>query len=293
MNKSKKIDSRETGLEIGLIFARYFLKTEHLHYGYWPDSLDVDICNLPQAQENHSNYIISHIPDETKTIMDVGCGVGIFSLKLVNLGYQVDCVSPSLMLAKRARDLLGDKSHIFECNFEELQTENRYDMVLFSESFQYVNLEKGLQDSLRFLNDSGYLLICDFFKTDAEGESALGGGHKLSKFYDLISRYPFKPVKDIDITKETAPNLTIVNDFFTDVGFPFWNLVISFLNRNYLIFSRFLQWKYRKKIEKINQKYFSGARNAENFAIFKSYRFLLYKKTAPYSVVKNRMESKE
>ena len=288
MKRHKKIDSKETGLEIGLIFARYFLKTEHLHYGYWPESLDIDICNLPLAQENHSNFITSHIPEGIKTILDIGCGVGLFTLKLVNSGYQVDCVSPYPMLTKRARDLLGDKSHIFECNFEELQTENRYDMVLFSESFQYVDLEKGLQNSFKFLNDNGYLLICDFFKTDAKGKSALRGGHRLNEFYNLISQHPFKSVKDIDITKETAPNLTLVNDFFTDAGLPVWNLVIGFLNRNYFFFSRFLQWKYKKKIEKINQKYFSGKRNAENFAIFKSYRFLLYKKkTDPYTAVKN------
>ncbi len=269
MKKRKKIDSKETGLEIALIFARHFLKTDHLHYGYWPDSLEIDIHNLPKAQENHSNFVISHIPEETKTILDVGCGAGRLTHKLVNLGYQVDCISPSPILAQHVRELLGDKCHIFECSFEELQTSNRYDMVMFSESFQYVNLEKGLQNSLIFLNDGGYLLICDFFKTDAEGKSALGGGHKLSKFYDIISRYPFKPVKNIDITKETAPNLTIVNNFFSNVGLPIWNLVISFLNRNYTFLSRFLQWKYRRKIEKINQKYFSGARNAENFSIFK------------------------
>jgi len=286
LKKRKKIDSRETGLEIGLIFARYFLKTEHLHYGYWLEGLDIDIRNLPRAQENHSNFIISNIPDGTRTIMDIGCGAGRFTLKLINLGYQVDCVSPDPMLIKRTRGLLGDKSHIFECNFEELQTENRYDMVLFSESFQYVDLEKGLQNSLKFLNDNGYLLICDFFKTDTEGKSALRGGHRLTEFYDLISNYPFKSAKDIDITRETAPNLTLIDDFFKEVGLPVWDLVIGFLNRNYFFFSRFLKWKYKKKIKKINQKYFSGERNAENFAIFKSYRLLLYKKTVPYSIVK-------
>ena len=37
-------------------------------------------------------------------------------------------------------------------------------------------------------------------------------------------------------------------------------------------------WKYNKKIEKINRKYFSGTRNADNFENFKSYRLLLYNK---------------
>ncbi len=281
MKKRKKVDSREVGLEIALLLGKHFFKTEHLHYGYWTSDLDIDLLNLPQAQENHSNFIISHIPAKTKTILDVGCGVGRFALRLANMGYHVDGVSPSPAFTKYARDLLEDKSHIFECSFEELQTENRYDVILFSESFQYVNLRKAFQNTLKFLNDGGYILICDFFKTDADGKSALRGGRKLTKFYDIISQYPLKPIKDIDITRETAPNLKIVNDLLTNVGHPIWNLIIHLLNNNYPLFSRGLQWKYGKRIEKINRKYFSGERNAENFTIFKSYRLLLYKKVNP------------
>ncbi|MDY6854155.1 MAG: class I SAM-dependent methyltransferase [Thermodesulfobacteriota bacterium] len=280
MKKSRKIDSREVGLEIALLLGKHFFKTEHLHYGYWTSDLDIDLLNLPQAQENHSNFVISHIPSQTKTILDVGCGVGRFALKLADRGYHVDCVSPSPVFTKYAHDLLGNKSHIFECSFETLQTENLYDMILFSESFQYLKLKKVFQNALKFLNDGGYILICDFFKTDANGKSALRGGRKLTKFYDTVSQYPLKTIKDIDITPETAPNLKIVNDLLTNVGHPIWNLIIHFLNNNYPLFSKSLQWKYRKRIEKINRKYFSGERNAENFATFKSYRLLLYQKVS-------------
>ena len=278
MKKRTLPDTREIGLEIGLIFANHFLKTEHLHYGYWPDDLPVELFNLPQAQEKYSDFICSHIPEGTRTLLDVGCGVGRNACKLINRGYQVDCVSPSPVLTEHARTLLGDKSHIFECRYEHLHTENRYDVVLFCESFQYIPLEKALQNSLEFLHDGGYLLISDFFKTDVKGESALGGGHKLSKFYDIISKYSFYPVEDIDMTHETAPNLKIVNDVCINVGLPTWNLIMYYLNTHYPFVSKVLQWKYRKKINTINRKYFSGERNEENFKLYKSYRLLLYKK---------------
>lgn len=278
MKKKKKLDSKEIGLDIGLIVGKHLFQTEHLHYGYWTNDLEVNIQNMPRAQENYTDFVISHIPDGIKTILDVGAGVGKFAEKLINKDYQVDCVSPSPLLTKHARDILGDKSHIYESNYENLNTENRYDVILFCESFQYINLVKALENSLKFLNDNGYLLICDFFKTDAKGKSVMGGGHRLTKFYDLITKYPFELVKDIDITKETALNLQLVNDFLTDVGLPIVNLCSDFLKTNYPLLTKLIQWKYRKKIKKINRKYFSGERNAENFKIYKSYRLFLYKK---------------
>lgn len=282
MKKKKKLDSKEIGLDIGLMLGKYFFRTEHLHYGYWTNDLKLDIHNLPKAQENYLNFVISHIPEGAKTLLDVGSGVGKFALKLINIGYDVDCVSPSPLLTKHARDILGDKSHIFESNYENLNTDNRYDVILFCESFQYINLVKALENSLKFLNNNGYLLICDFFKTDAKGKSVMGGGHRLTKFYNLITRYPFELVKEIDITKETALNLKLVNDFLTNVGLPIVNLCSNFLSTNYPLPAKLIQWKYRKKIKKIKRKYFSGERNAENFKIYKSYRLFLYRKQADY-----------
>ena len=232
----------------------------------------------PQAQKKYCDFIISQIPDGINTILDVGCGAGRLALDLINKGYRVDCVSPSPVLTEHTRRLLGEQSHIFECRFENIQTENRYDMVLFSESFQYTKLEIALQNSVNLLNDDGYLLICDFFRTDVEGDSVLGGGHKLERFYESISQCSLTPVKNIDITKETAPNLDMIDDLLINVGFPIWKLLINYLDTNYRLISKLLHWKYRGKLAKIHRKYFSGARNAKNFSIYKSYRLLLYKK---------------
>ncbi len=280
MKKNKKADSKEIGLEMGLIFGKHVFKTEHMHYGYWTEDLELDLANLPKAQENHSDFLISHIPENAKSILDVGCGVGKLAQKLISKGYQVDCVSPSRTLSRHARELLGNRSQIFECPYEDLQTDKRYDVVLFSESFQYVNMEKAFQNTVKYLNPDGYLLICDFFKTDAEGESVLGGGHKLSEFHNVIFYHPFTLIQDIDITEQTAPNLDIVNDLMMNAGLPIWNLIIKFLQSRSPFFSKILLWKFKKKIAKINRKYFSCARNAENFKKYKTYRLFLFQKEA-------------
>ena len=43
----------------------------------------MNAANLPKAQENHSNFIISHIPEGIETILDVGCGTGGLASELI------------------------------------------------------------------------------------------------------------------------------------------------------------------------------------------------------------------
>ncbi len=276
--KKNKIETKELGLLAALIFGKYFFDTEDLHFGYWTEDLGVNRNNFARAQENHSNFIMSHIPENTKTILDIGCGAGALAAKLLNKGFSVDCVSPSPMLTEHAAEILGNRSTIFKCLFEEMESDKRYDTLLFSESFQYIELSTALRQSLNFLTQGGHLLICDFFKTDAKGRSPIGGGHRLNRFYDAISEYPFEPIKDIDITEQTTPNLDLFNAMLASVGLPIRKLIFHYFDTNRPLISKFLKWKYKEKIEKIDKKYFSDEINAENYKKYNSYRLLLYRK---------------
>jgi 2-polyprenyl-3-methyl-5-hydroxy-6-metoxy-1,4-benzoquinol methylase len=276
MNKTK-IETKELALVAALILGKYFFDTEDLHFGFWTEDLEIHRNNLRKAQENHSNFIISHMPRDTKAILDVGCGAGALAVKLLNKGFSVDCVSPSSMLTEHALRLLENRSTIFKCPFEELESDKRYDTLLFSESFQYIELSMAFRQSFNFLKQGGHLLICDFFKTDATGKGPIGGGHQLSRFYDAISQFPFELVEDIDITEETAPNLDLFNEMLNSVGLPIRDLVFHYLDNNRPIVSKLLRWKYSGKLEKIDKRYFSGKINAENYKKHNSYRLLLYR----------------
>ena len=273
--------SRNLGLEIAAICGKHFLKLEHLHYGYWTDGLEIDIANLHIAQKNYTNFVVSHIPDGVKTILDVGCGTGQTAKELTGMGYSVDCVSPSPFLTEQASSLLGETSRIFTCPFEEVETTDRYDLVLFSESFQYLALEKALEQTAKFLNSSGYMLICDIFKNDAEGKTVLGGGHKLAKFRERVRHHPFELVVDEDITDQTAPNIDIFDAALKEVLAPVLDSGFGFLKGRYPLTVKFLRWKYRKKINRMYGKYLNGERTGEEFKRFKTYRLFLYRKTCP------------
>ena len=276
--KSKKELSREIGLEVGYLCGNYFLKLDHLHYGYWTDDLEVDIANLHIAQDNYAKFVISHIPDNVKTILDVGCGTGRIDKILIDKGYEVDCLSPSSYLNSQISKLLNGKSRIYETTYEEFETKKQYDLVLFCESFQYIDMEKALSKTSKLLNTDSYLLICDLFKRELTTKGVLGGGQKINKFYELIEKAPFQLITQIDITEQTAPNMDLMNDVLQKVVRPIINAGVELSESRYRTITRFIKWMYRKKLAKLKHKYFEGERTGEDFKMRKLYQLLLYQK---------------
>ena len=85
MSENKeKVSSKEVGLEIGLVISRFLYKTEHLHYGYWPDDLAIIPENVGKAQDLHSKLIMDTIPEDVETILDIGSGSGGLAEKLID-----------------------------------------------------------------------------------------------------------------------------------------------------------------------------------------------------------------
>ena len=278
MSVKNKVSSRRVGLDIGLAIGRFFLNTEDLHFGYWPKGKTATIQNFAEAQEAHSNLILDQIPEGTQRILDVGSGSGNLALKLINKGFQVDCVIPSEFLAEQVRAKLRVHSKIHTCGFENVTADESYDLILFSESFQYVKLRESLQKIADMLSPNGYLLICDFFQRDVPGKSPMGGGHSWQGFQDTIRKHPLNLVTDVDITEETAPTIDLLAKFNTDVVTPIAEMSGEYLTDHYPRLTKLLRWKFKKRLEKIHNIYLSGAVNGGSFKKFKEYHFLVYER---------------
>ena len=279
MNKKNqnKVTSNEIGLEIGLVLSRFFFNTEHLHFGYWPDNLPLNIDNLKHAQDYHSDQIINSIPKNVDTILDVGSGSGGLAEKLIEKKFTVDCVSPSEYLSDAIEKKLINKVKVHRSTFENLNIDKKFDLVIFSESFQYVNIQKTLSKLPNFLNENAHFLICDFFRKPDTSTKLLGGGHDWDEFCNEISSTSFENILDQDITIETARTYDLINKIINNVAEPVRDLSAKYLESNYPKIMKLLKWYLDQKIKRINRIYFSGSMTGETFINLKTYRLLLYK----------------
>ena len=196
MKKKDKIKSNIIGLDMGLAIGRFFMNTEDLHFGYWPDGEKPTAQNFAWAQENHSRLILDKIPDGAKRILDVGSGSGNLAKKLLNEGYKVDCVIPSEYLAKAIKEKLDERGRIHICKFEDFNCQEHFDVIIFSESFQYVNIDVSLQKVEKMLGTSGHLLISDFFRLDVPEKSLMGGGHSWAVFKEATGNTKLTQISD-------------------------------------------------------------------------------------------------
>jgi len=277
--------------ELGLVLAKQLLDVEDLHYGLWGHDLELKLGNMAIAQQRYNDMLMVQLPkaDGGIRVLDIGCGTGHLLRQLLDRNYRADGVIPSRDLAAAVRlgvaGSAGYQSRLFECRLEDLPVDEcrrHYDVALFSESFQYIPLSASLAKVQEILKPGGLLVICDFFKTGALGDGAsgdrsFGGGHPLAEFYAAMRQTPFVPVKDEDITSRMSPNLELVNDMLMRRLKPAGLTLLRYLKERYPLLTRLVLRVLRRKLERLNYKYFSGHRNTEVFERYKTYRLLVYR----------------
>lgn len=284
ITESNTLDSRD----LGLVLAQQLLAVEDLHYGLWSDNLPLTVSNIPIAQQRYTDMLLAALPPPTGKVkvLDIGCGTGHLMVQMLDKGYAVDGVIPSQSLAAKVRERLraraNTESRVFQCRLEELGSdahENQYDVALFSESFQYIAIPLAFEQLQKLVKPGGMIIICDFFKTDAnpQGRSGgdFGGGHPLASFYTLLSNSPFTTIRDIDITEQVSPNLELVNNLLQQRIGPACQTVGAYVKQRYPFFAWVLRKVFHNKLEKMRVKYLSGQRNKATFEKYKNYRLIV------------------
>ncbi|MFS0514510.1 methyltransferase domain-containing protein [Nostoc sp. UIC 10607] len=197
--------------------------SSYLHYGYWEplptEGEELTLTRLRVAQEAYAAKLLSFIPEGTKTVIDVGCGIGGNAAYLCDRGFIVEGLAPDALQQEKFIKNTNGQVPFYLTRFEDFHTSHSYDLVLFSESSQYIAVGDLAQGAARLLNSGGYLLLADMMRSDAGyREGIFSNCHVASELQAALQQAGFKLIKTEDISTQVAPTIDLCVDNFRTFG---------------------------------------------------------------------------
>ena len=248
------------GLDLELFFCTEILKLTSLHYGYWGENekltaegKKLTLACLRDAQQKYTDILIEAIPSNVKSILDVGCGIGDVSRALSNLGYDVTAISPDNNHAKYFENQPA-KLTFLQTKFEDLDLENKFDLILMSESQNYFPTEIGFHQCTTLLSPEGYLLVSGMFKKDSGSEIA-EVPNTINDYAKIAEKHGLLLIENVDITQNILPTIDFIYESMESYVEPSVKMLNQFISSISPLKSAFIKFFFRKQINKTLQIY--------------------------------------
>ena len=197
--------------------------TSFLHYGYWnPIPASADELTMPRmrvAQAAYATKLLDLIPAGVSTILDVGCGIGGNAKTMHDRGFNVEGLAPDPLQQQKFVKYTEGKVPFHLSRFEDYQADRTYDLVLFSESSQYISVEDLATGTARLLKAGGYLLLADMMRSDENyTQGIFSNCHVKSELEAGLVKAGFKLIQIEDISAEIAPTIDLCIEAFQTYG---------------------------------------------------------------------------
>lgn len=196
---------RRVKISTSLRFMHEVLGLERLHYGLWEDE-PLSLEGLKSAQRRYSQVLQSWIPEGVESILDVGAGVGADAQEMSREGYRVEGLSPDPYQEREFTRRTGLPFHLVR--FQEFESERAYDLILMSESAQYIWLESLFQKVCE-LAPGGHLLIADYFLAAEPEPGNRKTAHPEGSFRRRAEAAGLHLEREEDVTERAAPTLDL------------------------------------------------------------------------------------
>lgn len=226
------------------------LGLEHLHYGLW-NGEGFTLEGLKTAQERFSRHLCSWVPEDVHSVLDVGCGIGSTAAMLRRTGYEVEGLSPDPYHREAFLRRVDAPFHL--SRFQEFEPPHRYDLVLMSESAQYIWLDRLFPAVRRSAAPGGFLLVADYFTVDGCEGLLAKSGHPLDAFLDEARREGFSLERQEDITDRTAPTLDLARRWIDAYLEPCVSVASQALRNRHPHLTRMANWLFRRRFEKLRR----------------------------------------
>jgi SAM-dependent methyltransferase len=201
-----------------LKFFRDVLGLECLHFGYFEDTAAAPTLEtLRVAQERYVGKLVELFPAGAHSVLDVGAGTGEVARMLAAKGYAVQSVSPDAY----QREVFTRKNPgipFHASTFEDLAIGGSFDVILMSESCQYLRLDRTFQQCRRLLARGGAVVVSDYFRIYRMRYYRTT--HVWEDFVAAARRGGFRILQDVDVTANVLPTLRLGAQLYRRYALP-------------------------------------------------------------------------
>jgi len=271
---AKSVNDPSDDLELALYAALF--GNNFLHFGYFEnpplDAQTISLADLKQAMDEYADLLVSRIEAGEKAI-EVGCGMGGLLAKLDAKNVAIAGVTPD---KSQAAHIGANWPHIelYNSTLEQLAAGDAglFDVVINSESFQYIDLERGIEKVDQLLAPGGRWLMSDYFRFSRDAHN--GSGHVLGEFEAALGAGGFEISERVDITQNVLPTLRYAHFLATRLALPVAGFAAKKFFRRHAFFEYLLAPEVENKLKNVRL----GTIDAEVFAAEKTYLVLTIKR---------------
>jgi MPBQ/MSBQ methyltransferase len=228
----------------------------YLHYGYWETlpvpAEELTIGRLRIAQEAYAAKLLDFIPTGTHTVLDVGCGIGGNAAYLLERGFAVEGLAPDPFQQERFLQCTHGQAIFHLTNFENFKATHPYDLILLSESSQYMAAVDIAQGAANILSSGGYLLLADMMRSDPNyKEGMFSNCHVVTELHAALVQAGFSLVKSEDISAQILPTIDLYVDTFRRFGMSTINYIADLIAIAVPPLYKILRWIFRRWVKKL------------------------------------------
>jgi SAM-dependent methyltransferase len=167
----------------------------HLHYGLFERSDEP----ISAAQERSTQLLLARLPPPPARVLEAGIGLGTTLARLTRLGYDATGITPDEKQIAMVRARFGDEVDARCVTFEEMPDNDRYDVIVFQESSQYIDSEALFAKAAAL---APRVVVLDEFALGDEGVL-----HRLDAFLDAAARHGFATTERLDLSAKAPPTI--------------------------------------------------------------------------------------
>ena len=247
-------------VDLELFFVTEVLKLRSLHYGYWDVGVKPQLApgDVVAAQARYTEELLRFVPEETRTILDVGSGIGDNAVACADRGFEVTALSPDKNHARYYPTDEQRRIAFHPVRYEDFSSQRRFDLLLFSESVNAMDWEVALQQSRRLVRPGGRMLISAVFRNPGDRPYPDDFALEDLPYVQLARRYGFTLEAARDITENCVPTLELAFAILTERLPPMLSVAEHFLRHSSpakLALIKFFFRRQLKQLESLQSRY--------------------------------------